>query len=100
MDKIISELEKAWDIPNGMFYRLRYYGDFDKIKFEEYIKLIKSIEIDEEYINKRLVSLLWYLPLFMGWQIDNLKGFNKDTKDLENAINKIISTLVDKLGVP
>lgn len=99
LEKIIAELEKEWDI-SGIFYQLRYDGSFDPEKFEKYITLIKSIEINGKQIDRKLVSLLWFLPVFMILQKERIIENGFDVKHLENAINEITTVLQEKLGVP
>jgi hypothetical protein len=99
-NEIILELEKEWAVPNGLFYQLRYNGDFDVQKYERFVELLHSIKIEGEEINRKLVSLLWYLPLFMTWQKERVIENGGNIKKLESAIDEVISILEEKLGVP
>ena len=100
INNVINELEKYWDIPNGLFYQLRYNGIFNAEKFENFIELVESIEIEGEQIDRRLVSLLWYIPLFMDWQKERVLEQGGDVKHLERATNQILDILEEKLGIP
>lgn len=98
-DKIINDLENEWDIPNGFLGSLRS-GIFQVERAESFIKLIKSIEINRETINRRLVSLIWFIPLFMSWQEDRVLEKGGNVKQLRKVMNEITSILQEKLGVP
>jgi hypothetical protein len=99
-NEIISKLESEWEAPDGLFYQLRYKGIFDVEKHEKYVKLLRSIEINGEQINRRLVSLLWILPLFLSWQKERVLAQKGDVRLFQNAINEIVSIVTEKLGVP
>ena len=36
--------------------------------YDNVINLLRSIEIQGDQINRRLVTLLWFIPRFMSWQ--------------------------------
>ena len=64
----LREIEDTWREPSGFFYRLRQ-GHFDEEAFSDGLVLLASLEQSEdETISKRLVSLIWFIPLFMDWQ--------------------------------
>jgi hypothetical protein len=98
--KIISEIEAEWDLDDGFLGILRQ-GEFRENKFEHLMDLLKSITIEDELlINRRLVSLIWYIPLFMTWQQDYFIANNKDARNVIVATNTVVNTIEDILGVP
>lgn len=99
-EKIIIDLEKEWDLSSGFFGRLRT-GLFDPDGFERLIKILESVDLQhEETINRRLVSLTWYIPIFMTWQRDRIIENGYDARSLELAINRVHAVLERLLGIP
>lgn len=99
IQEIIKQLEDVWEVDSGFFWKLRQ-GKFDKELYNEFIVLLKSISFeDEELISSRAVSLLWYIPLFMEWQIERVQNdispeeYRILKKNIENELERI-------LGVP
>ncbi|MGI8542653.1 MAG: hypothetical protein ACR2MD_04155 [Aridibacter sp.] len=100
VEETIKKLESYWNIDDGLFYELRYKGILDIEKSEKFVQLLESIEISGEQINRRLVSLLWYLPLFLTWQKERISEQGGEIGEIEDWTNEIISILEKKLGVP
>lgn len=98
--EIIKALELEWNLEYGSLGMLRR-GEFDIGKFDRLITLLKSIELgDEVLIQKKIVSLIWYIPLFLFWQKERLLNKGNTTKDLDRVIN-IIEEIIEKiLGIP
>jgi hypothetical protein len=99
IQELIEQLESKWEVDTGFFYKLRH-GIFDRNLFNEFLILLKTISFeDDEMISSRIVSLLWYIPLFMEWQKErvqktiNLKEYNISKQNIENELERI-------LGVP
>ncbi len=97
--ELIEQLESTWEVDTGFFYKLRQ-GIFDRKLYNEFLILLKTIDFeDEEMIVSRVVSLLWYIPLFMEWQKErvvktiNLGEYNILKQNIENELERI-------LGVP
>jgi len=96
---IIEQLEAEWDT-NGFFDCVRN-GDYDAIRGQEILAVLRAIEIDdEEMVPKRLVSLLWYLPSFLSWQSERIaeKGGNRAV--YKRFVTEVESILENVLGVP
>src|SRR5438552_1605020 len=92
----IEQLDLSWDMDLGFFGRLRQ-GYFDNELYKGFSILLKSISYEEdELIPKRIVSLLWYIPLFMEWQKErvqqeiNLKEYNSLKQNIENELERIL----------
>lgn len=79
MNTIKTKLEHAWR--EGFFYNLRY-GNFVQDQYEELKKDFNNIILEDiNYSDKRLISLLWVIPIFISWQEERLekKGVMKAT---------------------
>ncbi len=99
-DTIISEIQAEWDLDDGFLGILRQ-GEFREDKFEHLLALLKSIDLDDEpLINRRLVSLIWYIPLFMTWQKENFIKNGKDAEKIIYALNNFGNVIEMILGVP
>ncbi len=97
---VIGRIENEWTEPNGFFFKLRK-GEFDAASLERVIDALGAIQIgDAAYIHRRLVSLLWYMPVFMEWQIERVKEREGDTESLNKSIVHIRNQLEIILGVP
>lgn len=96
---LISRLENEWDYGVGFFGRLRK-GDFDPSGLRRLLGTVELIVPEGESINRRIVSLLWYMPLFMAWQKDRVQEAGGDAAGLERATNEIQSLVEKVLGVP
>ena len=97
--EIIQQLENAWEIDSGFFWKLRQ-GTFDRQLYNDFLVLLKSISFeDEELISSRVVSLLWHIPLFMEWQ---KRRVQKDIplEEYDNLKTNIENELERILGVP
>ena len=97
---VIRRIEDEWNEPNGFFFRLRE-GEFDAASSGRVIDVLNAIQIGEvAYIHRRLVSLLWYMPIFMEWQVERVKKCEGDTESLTKSIVHIRNQLEIILGVP
>jgi hypothetical protein len=99
--RLIVRLEAEWDRSQGFLGRLRT-GEFDPAGFERFEQLLRSVNLgDEETIDRRLVSLLWFVPLFMTWQRERVAEQGGDPDQVEAATQKITDILLrDVLGAP
>ena len=96
----IEKLDLSWDYDEGFFGKLRQ-GIIDKNLYREFISLLTAISFEEdELIPRRIVSLLWYIPLFMEWQKErvilnkfDLTEYNTLKTQIENELERI-------LGIP
>lgn len=95
----IEQLDFAWEIDEGFLGKLRS-GIFDRNLHEGYIHLLQSISLEEdELIPRRVVSCLWYVPLFMQWQSERVVK-SVDSKEYERKITEIVNELERILGAP
>ena len=60
-----------------------------------------SLEVEKDKaLDRRFVSLIWYIPIFMGWQYERVRDKGGDMKSFIGAANKIQAVIEDILGVP
>ena len=73
--ELISMIEAEWDLDNGFFGRLRE-GQFNPQFYARCANALDRIQTEvgnAENMSRRLVSLIWYIPLFMRWQTERVK---------------------------
>jgi hypothetical protein len=94
-EELMSSLEMDWE-EDGFFGRLRH-GDFSDTSAQKFLWKLKSISQDDETrISKRLVSLLWYAPIFLEWQRERV-GQNDE---YDRFATEVCNLLENILGVP
>jgi len=97
--EVIRQLECEWDL-DGFFGRLRD-GVLDATALKRTKKLVKSIRFGRaKLIDRRLVSLLWFIPVFMEWQRERVHEVSGELDRLERAIRYFQDLLQDVLGLP
>jgi len=63
--EVIARLEQEWDLETGFLGLLRE-GAFDAQKLNRLLDTLRGISYrDDDTIYRRIVSLLWSIPLFM-----------------------------------
>jgi hypothetical protein len=98
-NEIIQLLDSEWDA-DGFFDRLRN-GNYDTGQAQEILKILRAIKVDEvEGLPKRMVALLWYLPSFLGWQVERVVETGGDRAAYERFITEIHKVLEEVLGTP
>ena len=103
---IAEKLQAEWDdIPDGFFSKLRD-GIMDQDRYEHVLRLLKeardvSLAYPEDCLDKLFVKVLWFMPIFMAWQIQRVEknGYPVDvyTGDWCATIENIVSEI---LGEP
>lgn len=100
MVSTIKDLEMEWDLEYGFLGGVRQ-GDFRPERLERLINLLRNLgSIDSTSINKRFVSLTWYIPIFLIWQKERYIELGRDTTELDQGINRIVDILESILGIP
>ncbi|HTV42881.1 MAG TPA: hypothetical protein VMF08_20110 [Candidatus Sulfotelmatobacter sp.] len=100
-EELITLIEAEWDLDNGFFGKLRQ-GQFDwecYLRCRDILDRIRCEAGQGENISRRLVSLVWYIPLFMGWQTERVKG-SVDDQEYQKAANEFQTKIQEILGVP
>lgn len=96
---LVERIEEQWSPPAGFLFELRE-GLFDAGAYERLISLLRSIEDpDSDVVPRRVVSHLWYIPGFMGWQRHRVIEREGDVEALEKACVEIRNEL-ELFGVP
>jgi hypothetical protein len=93
----VEVINNAYDEEHGVLGRLRE-GQFDRAGAQRLLSVLGELELGEGPIDRRLVSLLWYMPLFIEWQTSRVP--DSDRQDVSNLAAEVISILERVLGVP
>jgi hypothetical protein len=99
---LIAQLEREWDQSEGFLGRLRT-GVFDQQGFQRLKTLLEGIRIPEETeVDRRLVALLWFMPVFMLWQRERVaRGGSATESEVDAAAEQVASLLLAQiLGGP
>lgn len=100
LESWIHMLEQEWDLEQGSLGTLRR-GAFDPEGMERLIRVLELIEpLQEKSVDRRLVSLLWYISPFLYWHKERFFKQGQDTNELDKTINKIDRLLERILGTP
>jgi hypothetical protein len=98
-DNELALLESEWS-DTGFFWQVRD-GRFNPVEFARTLDKIKTVTFAENAeLPRRVVSLLWYIPLFMQWQIERVRETGGDVGAYEVAITKMTNEIERILGVP
>lgn len=93
-----EELTQSWDWQYGFLGKLRQ-GIFDQRLFDDFLALLRSIQIHEDTIPTKVVSLLWFIPLVMDWQGERVEAVISKN-DYGNVISAVVTELERILGIP
>jgi hypothetical protein len=87
-------------VDTGFLWKVRQ-GEFDAAAFERTCQKLQELTIDEAAeISPRLVSLLWYMPLVLGWQTDRVREEGGDAQSYMQAAASITAEIERLLGTP
>ena len=94
-------LEAAWAEPEGVLFQLRQ-GNLDADRLRELVAVIRVIEVDDHTTSlpRRLVSLLWYLPIFIDWQKQRVEQSGGSAEAVEQFATEVTNELERVLGIP
>jgi hypothetical protein len=99
-EKEIDVVESEWSPEGGFFWNIRQ-GKFTAANFERAHAKLSTISIaDDKEIPRRLVSLLWYIPVFMEWQVGRIQENGGDISAYRKAITAMTNQVERLLGVP
>jgi hypothetical protein len=98
--KEIEALESEWSPDGGFFWRIRQ-GQFSNDDFQRALKKLSAISITEgSDVPRRVVSLLWYVPIFMHWQVERVQENKGDVAAYLRAMTTMTNEIERLLGVP
>jgi len=97
---LVSDLESCWEWETGFFAKLRRL-QWDAEALERVLKVLSAIETnDSTSIPRRIVSMLWYMPMVMSWQSEQVVKSGIETAIYESAFNRIQEQIERILGIP
>lgn len=98
MIQVQEALDAAWSDENGFLVQLRM-GNFDSAKADALLTMLKRLDLGGSGpLERRVVSLLWYLPLFMSWQRERVEP--KSLSELAKVEVLVTNEGERLLGVP
>jgi hypothetical protein len=99
LNVVVERLDVEWDT-NGFFDSVRN-GHYDAKRTQTVLDLLRAIHVnEEEMVPKRLVSLLWLLPSFLGWQAERIAEKGGDKAAYERFATEVHNILEVVLGTP
>jgi hypothetical protein len=105
LQEAIQQLDKEWELETGFFGLLRS-GIFDSEKADTVVSVLQSLASHAsqndvpDVLDRRLVELTWFIPLFMSWQRPRIEQKGGDLRTLDDTADAIVSLLQRILGVP
>ena len=82
-------------------FRTPEKGQFDAASLQRLVRTLEGIKCpDGPTINRRVVSLLWYIPLFMEWQRERVQESGGNVAAFVRATNQVQALVQEILGVP
>lgn len=102
IQEIIGKLEKEWELETGFFGLLRS-GTFDQERADKLISLLQTLASQNNtsgLLDRRLVELTWFIPVFMSWQRWQIEQAGGDLGEFDSTLDAVVSLLHRILGVP
>jgi len=97
----IAMLEAEFDEPNGFIWKVRYGGDFTTEDGERLIRKLSEIRPPKDQpLERRLVSIVWFLPLLLMWQKERVAEGGGDSEQLQRVTERVTNLVIEILGVP
>lgn len=100
MENFIKSIESEWEPEEGFFWKIRQ-GIFEDAEGRRALSKVAAVPtLTDQAIPGRLVSVLWYVPIFMEWQIDRVRENGGNISEYTVAISKFTNEIERILGVP
>jgi hypothetical protein len=100
LETFIPSIESEWEPDTGFFWSIRQ-GEFRKADYERTLaKFIAVPRSSDKLVSARLVSVLWYVPIFMQWQMERVRERGGDVAAYTQAMNSLTAEVERILGVP
>ena len=94
----IERLEESWGL-DGCLWALRD-GNWNRAGAHELLELLRGVAVSgNEALPRRFVSLTWYLPIFLEWQLPRLSD-PAEAAELTALVTAVRNELERLLGVP
>lgn len=97
--EVVELLEREYDRPGGFLGLLRE-GTFDPVGAERLVRVLSSLDLGDDLVDRRLVRLLWFTPMFIQWQRERFELAGADAGPVESILNQVVSILEEVVGVP
>lgn len=95
---MVEQLELAWNL-DGCTFALRE-GRWDRAGMEGLLVLLRELAVEEAGdLPRRFVSLVWYLPTFLEWQLARVSDLG-EAAELNSAVTAVRNEVERLLGVP
>jgi hypothetical protein len=100
--EVIARLESVWSEPAGFLWNLRngLYSAEGAARLNDLLIDIKHFLAGREALPKRMVALMWYIPLVMEWNAHRVADQGGDVKAVQLSTNRCRELLESILGVP
>lgn len=96
----VTMQEAEFDEPEGFLWNVRY-GNFDADQGERFVGLLSQIKSPKDGpLERRLVSIVWFLPLLVMWQKERIAARRSDSQKYERLIESVTNAVIAILGVP
>ena len=96
----VAMLEAEFDEPDGFLWNVRY-GNFDADQGKRFVDLLSQIKPPKDGpLERRLVSIVWFLPLLVMWQKERVAERGGDPQKYQRLIESVTNTVIAILGVP
>jgi len=100
LEEFIASIESESEPETGFFWKIRQ-GDFRENDFSRALEKFAAVpSIAGELVPARLVSILWYVPIFMEWQTDRVRergcsmaAYAAASTSLLNEVERILGVL-------
>ena len=102
LKEIEDALDHEWEVESGFFAKLRDL-EFDEEGADRVVSILNQMPRDLEVFPRRLVALLWYMPLSLEWNYENFASAKEVQIDLlkyNQCKNRIITLLGEIIGGP
>jgi hypothetical protein len=96
----ITSLESEFEEPNGFLSQVRY-GLFDQDRGEAFIRMLSEIRLpDGDTIDRRFVSIVWFIPLMLTWQNERVAASGGNVREFQKLTGRVTDMVIKLLGVP
>ena len=98
--ELIRAIEREWFMDTGFLGKVRE-GAFDVKEGDQFVQFLDAIRLPEQdEIDRRLVSLLWYIPIFLSWQKERVVERGGDAEEFTRLTDRALASVQRILGVP